>query len=182
MRNIFCIEGTWNNRSNGRPSIRPILELLHTFYGVKYIYRKCLSKDDFLNTLHTFTYKYYDNYPILYIAYHGLTNRICVGNDTIALNEIADVLEGKITGKIIHFGSCSTLNTSARNITSFMKRTGCSHLSGYKKDVEYNDSNAFEVLYLHYLQNHISGIDGKLKKLHPVLTDRLKFIIYSNVR
>ena len=182
MRNIFCIEGCWSNHPKSRLSIRPILELLNTFYGVKYIYRKCLSKEDFLTTLHTFTYKHYVNYPILYIAYHGLTNRICIGNDTITLKEIADVLEGKTTGKIIHFGSCSTLNTSDRNITNFMERTGCSHLSGYKKDVEYNDSNAFELLYLHYLQNHISGIDGKLKRLHPTLTNKLKFTIHSNVR
>lgn len=63
-----------------------------------------------------------------------------------------------------------------------MECTGCSHLSGYKKDVEYNDSNAFELLYLHYLQNHISGINGKLKRLHPNLTNKLKFTIHSNVR
>ena len=182
MKYIYCIEGNWNNHPKSRLSIKPILELLNTFYGIKYIYKRCLTKDDFFEALRKYTYKKYDNYPILYIAYHGLTNRICIGDETITLNEIASAIEGKTRGKIIHFGSCSTLKTSDRNISRFMERTGCSHLSGYKKDVEYNDSNAFELLYLEHLQNHTTKILETFLRKHPILSKKLRFTIHSNVR
>lgn len=153
---IYCLEGNWNKHPKSNQSIKPILDLLYSFSKVKYIYHKCPTKEDFIKGLETFTQKRYSNYTVLYIAYHGCRNRICFGNEYITLKEIANVLEGKLNGKIIHFGSCSTLNTSEKNITDFITRTGCSFISGYKKDVEYINSAAFELGYFDSLQHHKS--------------------------
>ena len=144
-----------------------MLDLLYTFSKVKYIYHKCATKEEFIKGLLTFTQKRYSNYAILYIAYHGRKNCICFGNEYITLKEIANLLEGKLRGIIVHFGSCSTLNTTQTNITNFITRTECSFISGYKKDVEYIDSTAFELVYFDILQKYDSS-----KKIKSVITKR----------
>lgn len=176
---IYCLEGNWNKHPKSSQTIKPILDLLYTFSKVKYIYHKCPIKEDFVKGLETFTQKRYSNYTILYIAYHGRKNRIYFGNEYITLKEIANVLEGKLNGKVIHFGSCSTLNTSEKNITDFITRTGCSFISGYKKDVEYIDSTAFDLVYFDILQKYDSS-----KKIKSVITKRYLTLmnnLYFNV-
>ena len=164
---IYCLEGNWNKNPRSNQSIKPMLDLLYTFSKVKYIYHKCATKEEFIKGLLTFTQKRYSNYAILYIAYHGRKNCICFGNEYITLKEIANLLEGKLRGIIVHLGSCSTLNTTQTNITNFITRTECSFISGYKKDVEYIDSTAFELVYFDILQKYDSS-----KKIKSVITKR----------
>ena len=174
---IYCLEGNWNKHPKSSQSIRPILDLLYTFSKVKYIYHKCPTKEDFIKGLKTFTQKRYSNYTVLYIAYHGRKNRIYFGNEYITLKEIANVLEGKLNGKMVHFGSCSTLNTTEKNIIDFIVRTGCSYISGYQKDVEYIDSTAFELLYFEIIQryNSIKTIKSNIEKKYPTIKESLGF-------
>lgn len=181
QRHIFCLEGNWNKHPHSNQSIKPILELLFTFSKIKYVYHKCPTKEDFIQGLQTFTQKRYSNYTILYIAYHGRRNRIYFGKEYITLKEIADVLEDKLNGKIVHFGSCSTLNTTEKNITNFIKRTGCSFISGYKKDVEYIDSTAFELLYLNIigLYHQQQTVAKIITSKYQSLITKLKFKMYS---
>ena len=112
-----------------------------------------------------------------FMAYHGRKNRICIGNEYITLKEIADVLEDKLNGIIVHFGSCSTLNTTEKNITDFIKRTGCALISGYKKDVPYIDSSAFELLYFNVLNTYktYTSIKKNIVGKYPTLVDILRF-------
>ena len=39
-KHIYCLEGNWNKNPRNSQSVKPILELLNTSVGVKYIYRK----------------------------------------------------------------------------------------------------------------------------------------------
>jgi len=176
---IYCLEGNWSKNPRSNQSVKPILDLLFTFSKVKYIYRKCATKDEFLKGLQTFTQKRYSNYTILYIAYHGRKNCIYFGNDSITLKEIANVLEDKLSGKIVHFGSCSTLHTSLKNITDFITRTGCSLISGYKKDVDYITGSAFELVYFEILQHYNSfrKIQSAVIKKYQNLAENLQFIM-----
>ena len=151
-KHIYCIEGNWYDHPNSKQTILPILELLNTFSDIKYIHCRCESKADFFYYLERFTKGYYKNYKILYIAFHGRANRIRIGKEFVTLKEIANVLKGKLTDKIVHFGSCSTLRTTEKNISDFITRTNCKHLSGYTKDVKHIDAAAFELLYFNTLQ------------------------------
>ena len=92
----------------------------------------------------------------------------------ITLKEIADVLEGKLNGIIVHFGSCSTLNTTEKNITDFINRA---LISGYKKDVPYIDSSAFELLYFNVLNTYktYTSIKKNIVSKYPTLVDILRF-------
>lgn len=178
QRFIYCLEGSWNKNPRSNQTIKPILDLLFTFSKIKYIYRKCTNKENFIKELQRFSQKRYSNYTVLYIAYHGRKNRIYFGKEYITLKEIANVLEGKLNGKIVHFGSCSTLNTTEKNITNFINRTGCSLISGYQKDVEYIDSSAFEMVYFESLQRKsINKIWKYLQTSYSQLTTKLHFTI-----
>ena len=87
------------------------------------------------------------------------------------------MLEGKLNGKIVHFGSCLTLNTTEKNITDFITRTGCSLISGYQKNIEYIDSTAFDLLYFETIQHYYSysKIKTIVSKKYSSLIEMLRF-------
>ena len=152
-RYIYCLEGNWNTNPRSKQSIRPILDILYYSAGIRYVYRKCNTKDEFFEYLRQFTFKRYKNYRILYIAFHGRPNGIQIGRDFVTLSEIADVLEGHLSGRIVHFGSCSTMRTKRANIDDFMNRTKADILSGYRKNVDFIESTAWEMNILYHLLN-----------------------------
>lgn len=159
-----------------------MLELLRTFSGVKYIYHKCNTKEEFFYRLQQFTKGTYKNYTVLYLAFHGRTNRIIVENQYITLKDIATALEGKLANKIVHFGSCSTLRTSEKNIQNFVTTTNCQFISGYCKNVDYIDACAFELLYFDLLQKYksVGKIDSELSYQYNMLSNNsLKFILVT---
>ena len=179
-KHIYCLEGNWDKHPRSTKSIRPILELLKTSSKVKYIYHRCLTKEEFLRHLSDFTKLRYSNYSILYFAFHGRSNRIVLGKEEILLSELADVLEGKLNGKIVHFGSCSTLKTSQNNIDDFLNRTSCINISGYKKRVDYVSSTAFELVYFDFLQQfvNIKQVNKKVCLEYKTWSKALEFIMY----
>ena len=86
-------------------------------------------------------------------------------------------IKRQLNGIIVHFGSCSTLNTTEKNITDFINRTGCALISGYKKDVPYIDSSAFELLYFNVLNTYktYTSIKKNIVSKYPTLVDILRF-------
>lgn len=96
-RNIYCLEGNWSTNPRCRQSVRPMLDILRDVAGIKYIYRKCNTREEFFEYLRQYTFNRYRNYTVLYIAFHGRPNKIKVGQHFVTLREIADVLEGHLT-------------------------------------------------------------------------------------
>ena len=172
-RHIYCIEGNWNAHPRSRQSIRPILDLLHDSCGIKYVYRRATTKAEFLEALRQYTFCRYDNYPILYICYHGQPNGICIGREFVTLAEIADVLEGCLTDCIIHFGSCSTLRVKRLVIDDFLTKTGAAIVTGYRRQVDFVDSSAWEMIWLQSLQRNLSSQTKGL----PQLAEDLSFTV-----
>lgn len=91
-RNIYCLEGNWRTNPRCRQSVRPMLDILRDAAGIKYIYRKCNTREEFFEYLRQYTFERYRNYTILYIAFHGRPNKIQIGRDLVTLREIADVV------------------------------------------------------------------------------------------
>jgi hypothetical protein len=179
-RNIYCLEGNWNKNPRSHQSVKPMLVLLRTFANIKYVYYKCDTKDEFYKRLQQFTKGTYKNYSVLYLAFHGKPNRIEVEKQYITLKEIATALEGKLANKIVHFGSCSTLRTSEKNIQNFMTTTNCQFISGYRKDVDYIEACAFELLYFESLQKFafVGKLHRRLYSTDNNLNHKLKFELY----
>lgn len=180
-KHIYCLEGNWNKNPRNSQSVKPILELLNTSLGVKYIYRKCNTKDELMEYLRQYTFKRYQNYTILYLAFHGRSNCIFTGKECTTLKDIAEVLDGKLNNKIIHIGSCLTLGAREAKITDFINRTDCLFISGYKKTVDYIGSTAFELLFFEILQKYslVNNVEKKIESELAFLKKKFDFRIYK---
>jgi len=72
-RNIYCLEGNWRTNPRCRQSVRPILDILRDAAGIKYIYRKCNTREEFFEYLRQYTFVRYRNYTILQDCFPFIT-------------------------------------------------------------------------------------------------------------
>ncbi len=157
-KNIFCIEGLWDNDLRRRSTIEPILELLSINYDIKYIYKDCATREELFYLLDRWKRARYDTYPILYIATHGWERGLRFGDHDLWLQELAERLAGECKNRIIVFASCKTLGGEQDPLEDFLERTGALAICGYRNDVPWLRSTAFECLLLASMQsNEFSG-------------------------
>ncbi len=158
-KNIFCLEGLWEEDLRKPTTVQPMLELLFKCYGVKYIYRDCATKEEFMFYIDEWTKKRYEKYPILYLGFHGEEEKIqLAGWEELTLEEIANRLKEYCNNRIIIFASCSTLDTDNKTLKRFLETTGALAICGYRSDVDWLKSTAFELLLMKAMQdNEFSG-------------------------
>ena len=168
-KNVFCLEGLWDSNLKLNSSVEPVLALLNKQYPkMKYIHGDCATLTELKFYLCKWLQNRYNDFPILYLAFHGEERHILVSDGKINLHELAAILRGKCKNRIIVFASCSTLNIDKRFINSFLRDTGCLAVCGYRNDVDWVQSTAFELLLLEGMQdNEFSGrgIGAMHKKL-----------------
>jgi hypothetical protein len=170
-KGIYCIEGIWNhNDIRDKSTVLPILELLDKGAYCEYIYHDSVTVEELEFYLERWKSKRVNSkFPILYLAFHGdpgciyLTQKI-----KYTLEELSELLEDKCSGKIIYFGSCSTLNIDKRRIKSFLEKTGAIAAIGYKKEVEWIQSTACDLFVFEALQS--DKLDSKgIEKIHKMI-------------
>jgi hypothetical protein len=135
-KGIYCIEGLWDHGNiQDQSTVLPILDLLEKRGYCNYIYHDCATKSELEYFLEKWKKKTInEKYPILYLAFHGDPSYIFLTHeDKYSLTQLAEFLGDKATGKIIYFGSCSTLNIDKRKINSFLEKTGAIAAIGYKR-------------------------------------------------
>jgi hypothetical protein len=187
-KGIYCIEGRWWPRRIRQDTVKPTLDLLDqsVCYNTPHLHHRTDTKDYAKHLLGEWAQRRYASFPILVLAFHGKPGRVLVGNGRgperyLELEEIGEVLAGACDGRIVHFSSCATLDAEPARLQAFLKRTRALAVSGYRYDVEWLQSAAFEILYLGGLQ-HVSmtvpgmrAIDKQLKEQAPKLMRLLGF-------
>ena len=153
-KGIFCLEGDWEKDLRVKKSIKSTLDYMNDCFGIKNIHRNCAVREQFIKYLKAAVLKKYSGYSILYLAFHGDPNSILFGKDNLTLNEIAELCENKLTNKIVHFGSCNSLNLERRKLKSFVAKTNALCVSGYKKSINFNPSTVLDILYFEKWQNY----------------------------
>jgi hypothetical protein len=187
-KGIFCLEGLWDNNVKNKSTVLPILDLLDKRGICHYIYHCCATKEELELLLKKWKQKkIISKYPILYLAFHGLKEHIYITNkNTYSLSELGSILENSAEGKVIFFASCETLSTNERVIQSFLKQTNAIAAIGYKQEVDWMISTAFELLVLDALQQDkfdskgIENIETKIKSNYGQLHTILDFRIVKN--
>lgn len=153
---ICCIEVKWED---ARVSVIPALRTLSAVHQIPEVKGKKVStSDEFAKWLAKWT-ELPNDYGILYISSHGFPGGVTLHDDeafraNVRLPQIADALEETEEDNencIIHFGSCSTHRTNPRDFEDFRSRTGFEAVSGYRHDVDWIKSFAFDLLYLDQL-------------------------------
>ena len=179
---IFCLEGEWDSDLTRRLSVRPVLELLEQLGVAQWIHRDVATRAEFEYYLDKWTSDDYTAFPVLWLAMHGDAAAISLsGGDqgSLTMDELEEVLVGACAGKVVYFASCSTLKEDPKRLQQFAKKTGARAVIGYRKNVDWSDAAAFEVLLLQELATRVksNGIFKRLQDDHPVLAKRLGLVV-----
>lgn len=176
-KHIFCLEGDWVRDLRDTGSIKTALNFLESNSRIKFIHRTCSTREELFNRLKEYRKVRYNKYSILYLAFHGGENGIEVGRDFIILDEIGEQLEDCLKYRIVHFGSCSTLNIDKRHIKRFIRRTNALCVSGYKSEIDFIPSSILEILYFDRCQHYkdIRCVDRDMWNYYRGLCRDLKF-------
>lgn len=181
-KGIFCIEGSWEKDHRDKKSVIKVLEFLECIEDVKSITKQCHNPLTLKELLSDSMLTKYSKYAIIYLAFHGSPGEIFVGkrNQTVTLDEIADIIGNKANGKIIHFGCCSTLDMDGWAIRRFLKKTNALAVSGYTEDIDFLQSTAFDLLYFQQCQRtyDIRVIKKNMRAYHNKLGKELGFVIH----
>jgi hypothetical protein len=143
---VFCLEGDWESRMDDRTSVLPMLQMLEGLGIIKFIRRDVATEEELKHYLRRWSD--YSSYKLLYLGFHGDPDWLDVGADGIDLQWLQEQIGERAKGKLIHFGSCSTLDVSKSRREQFRQTTKSRGLSGYRKEVDWIDSAAFELALL----------------------------------
>ena len=130
---IYCLEGVDDVDDNTVTEAQQNLEQLALNYGIASIYKTCDTiegLEDSLNALvlddHNFK-----AYEIIYLVIRGEANTICLNDYYYSLQEIAELFEGRLDGKILHFSNAKILDLEEEEAQYFLDITGAKAISGY---------------------------------------------------
>ncbi|MDP2385858.1 MAG: hypothetical protein Q8M29_05785 [Bacteroidota bacterium] len=167
-KGIYCLEGLWDHSNiQDKTSVQPVLELLKRTGHCDYMYHDCATREELDFFLKKWQSKKINSkFPILYLAFHGEEGCIFVENNSrYTLLELAEILADQCMGKVIYFGSCSTLNIDKRKIKSFLQKTKAIAAIGYKIEIDWIQSTACDLFVFEALQQDKLDSQG-INKIH----------------
>jgi len=130
---IFCLEAVHNIETDKVTEAQKNLEQLTTQYGIASIYKTCDTIEGLeasLNALVSDDHNFKD-YEIIYLVIAGEANSICLNDYYYSLQEIAEIFEGRLEGKILHFSNAKVLDLDEEEAQYFLDITGAKGVSGY---------------------------------------------------
>lgn len=158
-KGVFCLEGDWDGDLRSTTTVAPVLQLLERSHwpSVPHIRRDVGTKEEFNYYLQKWTQRRYAKYPILYLGFHGGAGELYVGDQRsgpVTLDYLEERLHGQCKGRVIHFGSCGTMSLHGKRLNRFIERTGALAACGYKIDVDWMLTAAFEIVLLGSFQRN----------------------------
>ncbi|MDP5062682.1 MAG: hypothetical protein NWP64_12245 [Maribacter sp.] len=130
---IYCLEGVDDIENVKITEAQESLEQLAIKYGIASIYKTCDTiegLEDSLNAL-VLDDHHFKDYEIIYLVMHGEANSICLNNYNYTLQEIAELFEGRLKGKILHFSNAKILDLDEEEAQYFLDITNAKAISGY---------------------------------------------------
>lgn len=130
---IFCLEAVPDVEVNTVTTVVKNLEELALNQGITSIYKSCDTIEGLEESLGALLYDDHNfkDYEIIYLVMPGQENTICLNNYYYSIEEIAELFEGKMKGKIIHFANAKVLDLNEEEAQYFLDITGARAVSGY---------------------------------------------------
>lgn len=179
---IFCLEAVPDVETNTTTEVVKNLEELAVEQGIASIYKTCDTIEGLEESLSALLYDDHNftDYEIIYLVMPGERNTICLHEYYYSLEEIAELFEGKMKGKILHFANAKVLDLSEEEAQYFLDITGARAISGYgaafNKLTSINLDKAFFSLCQD--QDNIIEIVEELYQKHYALCKLLDFRLY----
>ena len=130
---IFCLEGVPDIETEQVTETQKNLEYLALQYGVASIYQTCDTIEGLEASLNALVLDdhHFKDYEIIYLVMTGEANSICLNDYYYSLQEIAELFEGKLKGKILHFSNAKVLDLDEDEAQYFLDITNAKAVSGY---------------------------------------------------
>lgn len=130
---IFCLEAVNDVDVESTTEVVKNLEQLAFQQGIDSIYKTCDTIEGLEEGLNALLYDDHNfkNYEIIYLVMPGEANNIRINDYYYSLEEIAELFEGKMKGKILHFANAKILDLSPEESQYFLDVTGAKAISGY---------------------------------------------------
>ena len=130
---IYCLEAVHDIETDAVSEVQKSLEQLTQQYGVANIYKTCDTIEGLEASLTALVSDdhYFKDYEIIYLVITGEANSICINNYHYSLQEIAEIFEGRLKGKILHFSNAKVLDLDEEEAQYFLDITGAKGISGY---------------------------------------------------
>jgi hypothetical protein len=188
-KDIFCIEGFWKHDRRKKMSIEKAMDFLqeNSTPRINKTFLRCSTIAEFKAHIAEFGLMRNDRSGILYLAFHGSPNALHVEKrrklkllDADGIEQLATIIDGSAKGKIIHFGSCSTLNMPPSQIKLFLQKTGAAAVSGYNEEVNFIETTLLDILFFEACQlyKRPSSISKYMKTNYGGFMKRSGFRIY----
>ena len=176
-KSIFSLEGDWDRDLTSKNGVKYALDYLNANLDIDVIHRNCGTEDNFNYYLKEYLQPKYDNYTILYLAFHGWSNQLKAVDAYIELEDISEMCENSLRGKIVYFASCLTLNIEKKRIVDFLNKTKALAVFGYEESIDFNESMAMDILVMPILQKYkdMRKVEKDINNNYSQLADKLKF-------
>jgi hypothetical protein len=179
---VYCLEAVTDVENSTPSTVLKNLEKLTLDSGITSIYKTCDSIEGLEESLSTLFYDdhHFKDYKVIYMVMHGEKNSICLNEYFYSFEELAELFEGKMKGKILHFANTKIVNLSPEESQYFIDITGAIAISGYGFSSNNHTSllldNAF--FKLSQQQDDILQVVEELHQKHYELCKLLDFRLY----
>jgi hypothetical protein len=179
---IYCLEAVHEIETDMVTEAQENLEQLVMKYGVASIYKTCDTIEGLeasLNALVLDDHNFKD-YEIIYLVITGEANSICLNDYYYSLQEIAEIFEGRLKGKILHFSNAKILDLDEEEAQYFLDITGAKGVSGYGNEFNGISSSNLDKAFFNLFKEDDTMLDvvEELHQRHYNLCKLLDFRLY----
>jgi ATP/maltotriose-dependent transcriptional regulator MalT len=179
---IYCLEAVQDIEPDGVTEAQKSLEQLTVQSGVASIYKTCDTiegLEDSLNALVLDDHHFID-YEVIYLVIKGEANSICLNDYYYSLQEIAEIFEGRLQGKILHFSNAKVLDLDKEEAQYFLDITGAKGISGYGNECNGITSSNLDKAYFNLFKedDNMLAVVEELHQRHYTACRLLDFRMY----
>ena len=150
IKHVAYLESFWTYAVENRLSVAPVLELLQKKNGTRSALLTCNTTDELKFNLEIV--QHMAGYRILVLGFHGYPGGICMPDLSIDMESLATFMGKGFRNWVVFFDSCRTMNVGKDRILDFISTTEVKMVIGYRKELDWLDGAAIDLLILNWLQ------------------------------
>jgi hypothetical protein len=179
---IYCLEAVPDIDSYSTTEVVKILEDIALKQDITSIYKACDTIEGLEDSLNNLLYEDHNfrDYEIIYLVVSGESNNILMNDYYYSIEEIAELFEGKMTGKVIHFANKKVLDLTDDESQYFLDVTGARAVSGYGNTSEISSANTIDRVFFSLFQDNddFTEVVEMMFQKHYNLCKLLDFRLY----
>ena len=179
---IFCLEAVPDVEAETVTEVVTNLERLAYEQGIGSIHKTCDTIEGLEESLGALLHHDHNfrNYEIIYLVMPGEENTICLNGYYYSFEEIAELFEGRLRGKIVHFANAKVLDLTPDESQYFLDITGAKAVSGYGAAYDNLTSGNLDRIFFSLFEDSDDVIENveELHRKHYALCRLLDFRLY----